>query len=128
MDIVAEHELEREREHNKQKGKIPIPPSLQKTSQEPGNSTPSLTTEPKKTKYKRKSLNVKSQRIVLQAIRQVESANLLAAVLGEVDDQLHIAVFSGRSAFWEKLNVTDLLPSVCTSLKDVYRAVYAKCG
>ena len=52
----------------------------------------------------------------------------MAAVLGEVDDQLHIATFSRRSEFWEKLKLTDLLASVCTSLEEIYVAVYTKCG
>ena len=47
-------------------------------------------------------------------------SDLVASVLGEVDDQLHIATFSNRLAFWEKLKVSDLLPNLCTSLKDMY--------
>ena len=85
--------------------------------------------EPKK-KSKRKSptLTQKSQRAIVQAIQQVATSDLVAAVLGEVDDQLHIATFSGRSAFWEKLKVSDLLPNLCTSLQNTYVTAYSSCG
>jgi hypothetical protein len=82
----------------------------------------------KKSKRTRPTLTQKSQRTIVQAIQQVATSDLVASVLGEVDDQLHIATFSNRSAFWEKLKVSDLLPKLCTSLKDTYVTTYTSCG
>ena len=50
-----------------------------------------------------------------------------ASVLGEVDNQVHIT-FSSRSAFWEKLKISDLLPNLCTSLKGTYITAYTSCA
>lgn len=74
------------------------------------------------------SLTLKSQHTIVEAIDQVAGDDLLAAVLEDVDDQLHIATFSSRSAFWKKLKVSDLLPNLCISLKSMYIAAYTKCG
>ena len=82
----------------------------------------------KKSKCTRPTLIQKSQRTIVQAIQQVAASDLVASVLGEVDDQLHIATFSNISAFWEKLKVSDLLPNLCTSLKDTYVTAYTSCG
>ena len=71
-------------------------------------------------KKKRRTLTQKGQRAIEQAIQQVAASDLVAAVLGEVDGQLHIATFNSRSAFWEKLKVSDLLINLCTSLQDTY--------
>ena len=64
----------------------------------------------------------------VQAIQQVAASDLVAAVLGEVDGQLHIATFNSRSAFWEKLKVSDLLLNLCTFLQDAYVTLYSRCG
>ena len=41
-----------------------------------------------------------------------------------MDDETHVKAFPCRYKFWDSLKISDLLPSICESLKRMYQATY----
>ena len=61
------------------------------------------------------------------SLDQVDSGELLASVLQEVDSQLYIHTFPCRAEFWEKFKVTDLVAGICKALGELYCTTYKQC-
>ena len=79
----------------------------------------------KKTK---RCLNQREQRAISDAVLNTDKADLLSAVLQQVDDEQHIKAFPCRSEFWDNLKVSDMLSNICEYLKTMYQATYASCS
>ena len=80
------------------------------------------------TKKKKRILKKIEKETISSAIVNLEDAELIAAILYEVDHAAHISVFPERAQLWEKLKVSDLMVMLCKCLKKVYLSIYTDCG
>ena len=75
-----------------------------------------------------RSLKKAEKRVVADAILNVDKFDLTAAVLEQVDKELHIRSFEDRLKFWETMKVSNMVMTLCESLKALYESIYTKCS
>lgn len=77
---------------------------------------------------KRRVLRKAEKKQVADVVLKVDKADLVASVLQQVDNELHIQSFQARSELWERFKVSDVFLLECESLRGLYRATYIQCS